>query len=111
MKPFEEVKASLADELKKSGLNEKMQSVAERFTPRWLKSPGSAAEIAKQFAMQEIAVDNVQPGEAIPGLGVTPEIDGALNALQKNGVTPVLTLPANRLAVAVLTNMIPSRAV
>lgn len=109
VKPFDEVKASLADELKKSGLNEKMQSVAEQVHAALLKSPGSAAEVAKQFAVQEIAVDNVQPGEAIPGLGVTPEIDGALNALQKNGVTPVLTLPANRLAVAVLTGMIPSR--
>jgi peptidyl-prolyl cis-trans isomerase D len=109
VKPFDEVKASLADQLKKNGLSEKMQTVADQVHAALEKAPGSAADVAKQFGVQEISVSKAAPGEAIPGLGVTPEIDGALNSLQKNGVTPVLTLPANRIAVAVLTDKIAPR--
>ncbi len=110
VKTFDEVKASLADQLKKNGLSEKMQSVADQVHAALEKNPGSAADIAKQFGVQAISVTNAQPGEAIPTLGVTPEIDGALNSLAINGVTPVLTLPANRLAIVVLTGKTPARA-
>lgn len=109
VKPFDEVKASLLDQLGKNGVNDKMQTLADQIHAALEKAPGSAADIAKQFGMQEITVTKAATGEAIPGLGVTPEIDSALNGLQKNGVTQVLTLPANRLAVAVLTDRIAAR--
>ena len=102
VKPFEEVKASLADDLKKQGVTDKMQSVADQVHAALEKSPGSAAQIASQFGVEVVTVNKTQAGEAIPTLGVSPEVDGALNGLQKNGVTPVLVLPANRMAVAVL---------
>src|SRR5262249_44986216 len=54
-----------------------------------------------------ITVNNQIPGSAIPSLGVSPEIDGALNGLQKNGVSQILQLPANRVAVAVLLDKVP----
>ncbi len=109
VKPFEEAKASLLDQLRKNGLTDKMQSVADQIHATLEKSPGSAADIAKQFGVQVVSVSKAQPGDAIPTLGVTPELDSALASLPKNGVTPVLTLPANRLAVAVLTEKIPAR--
>ena len=54
VKPFEEVKASLAEELKKQGVNEKTQSLADQARAELEKSPGSAAEIAK--------AERVEPG-------------------------------------------------
>jgi peptidyl-prolyl cis-trans isomerase D len=109
VKPFDEVKASLADDLRKQGLSDKMQSTADQVHAALEKSPGSAAQIAAQFGVEAITVNKAAQGEAIPGLGVSPEVDGALASLQKNGVTPVMVLPANRMAVAVLTDKIPPK--
>ena len=49
VKPFDEVKAALADELKKQGVTEKMQSLGDQIRAALEKSPGSAEAIAKQF--------------------------------------------------------------
>jgi peptidyl-prolyl cis-trans isomerase D len=106
VKPFDEVKAALAEDLKKQGLNEKMQALGEQVHAALAKSPSSASEIAKQFNIDLITVPKAAAGEAIPTLGVSPEIDGALNGMKDNDVSPVLVLPANRLAIAVLNDKI-----
>jgi parvulin-like peptidyl-prolyl isomerase len=73
------------------------------------KSPRSAAQVAAQFGVDVVTVNKAGAGEAIPTLGVSPEIDNALAPLPKNGVTPVLVLPANRMAIAVVTDKIDAR--
>ena len=108
VKPFDEVKASIADDLRKQAISDKMQTAADQLRAALEKSPGSAADIAKQFGADLITVKDATPGTAIPSLGVSPEIDGALNSLAKNGVSQVLTLPANRVAIAVMIDKIPS---
>jgi peptidyl-prolyl cis-trans isomerase D len=108
VKPFDEVKDSLAADLKKQGLTEKMQSIGDQVRAALAKSPGSAAEIAKQFNVELVTVPKAGPGEAIPMLGVSPEVDNALASLKKNDVSPVLVLPANRLAVVVLNEDFPA---
>ncbi|MBZ5601570.1 MAG: peptidyl-prolyl cis-trans isomerase, partial [Acidobacteriia bacterium] len=108
VKPFDEVKAALLDDLRKQQVNDKMQSTADQAHAALEKSPGSAAQIAAQFGVDVVTVTNAAPGEAIPTLGVSPEIDGALNGLQKNGVSPVLVLPANRMAVVVVNDKVAS---
>jgi peptidyl-prolyl cis-trans isomerase D len=110
IKPFDEVKATLADELKKQGLSEKMQALGEQVHTALEKAPASAPEVAKQFNVDVITVPQAAAGEAIPTLGVSPEIDGALNGMKANDVSPVLVLPANRLAIAVLKEKIPPHA-
>jgi len=42
-------------------------------------------------------------------LGASPEIDNALSQMKKNDVSQVITLPANRLAVAILNDKKPAR--
>jgi peptidyl-prolyl cis-trans isomerase D len=109
VKPFDEVKASLADDLKKQGISDKMEALGDQVRAALAKSPGSAAEIAKQLNVQLITVDKAEANQAIPGLGVSPEIDGALASLNKNDVSQVLVLPANRLAIAELLDKTPAR--
>jgi peptidyl-prolyl cis-trans isomerase D len=107
VKPFDEVKAALTDDLKKQGVTDRMQDTADKIHAALLKSPGSADAIAKQFNVDVVNVSKATAGEAIPTLGVSPEIDGVLRNMKKNDVSEVLTLPANRLAVVVLTDRIP----
>ncbi len=109
VKPFEEVKAALADDVRKQGVTDKMQATADQVHAALEKAPGNAAQIAAQFGVDVVTVNKAAQGDAIPTLGVSPEIDNALAGLQKNGVTPVLVLPANRMAVAVLTEKFPSK--
>jgi peptidyl-prolyl cis-trans isomerase D len=106
VKPFDEVKASLADEMKKQGVNDKMQMLADQAHSELEKAPGSAAEIAKKLGLELVTVQKGGVGEAVPDLGVSPEIDNALAAMKPKDVSPVMTLPANRLAVVVLNDVI-----
>ncbi len=109
IKPFEEVKADLESQLKKQRVTEKMQTTADQVHDAVAKSPGSAAEIAKKFGVEIASVTNAAAGSPVPTLGSVPEIDNALTQMKVNDVTPVLTLPANRLVVAVLTQKTPAR--
>jgi peptidyl-prolyl cis-trans isomerase D len=109
VKPFEEVKAALSEELKKQGVNEKMQSLADQARAELEKSPGSAAEIAKKLSLELVAVDKAGRGQAIPGLGVSPEIDNTVAGMKPKDVSQVLSLPANRLVIVVLNEVIPQR--
>jgi peptidyl-prolyl cis-trans isomerase D len=103
VKPFDEVKGDLAAELKKQRISEQMQKTADQVHDALAKSPGSAAEIAKKFGVDLVTVTNATAGSPVPTLGSVPEIDNALAQMKPNDVSPVLSLPANRLVVAVLT--------
>jgi hypothetical protein len=109
VKPFDEVKAQLADELRKQQVSDKMQTLGDEIHAALEKTPNAAADIAKKYGADVITVTDAERGQAIPTLGVSPEIDNALTGLKLNSVTPILTLPANRLAVAVLTGDTPVR--
>lgn len=103
VKPFDEVKEQLATELKKQRVTDQMQTTSDKVHDALAKAPGSAAEIAKQFGVELVTVTNTTAGSPVPTLGSVPEIDNTLTQMKPNDVSPVLTLPANRLVVAVLT--------
>jgi peptidyl-prolyl cis-trans isomerase D len=107
VKPFDEVKAALTDDLKKQTLSDKMQDTADKVHQALQKSPGSADAVARQFGLDVVTVTKAGSGEAIPTLGVSPEIDGAVAQMKKNDVSDILTLPADRLAVVVLNDRFP----
>lgn len=107
--PFENVRADLERELRSSKLAESMQNAKTQLRADLLKNPAGAADIAKKFGAELIAVTENSRGEAIPTLGVTPEIDSVLPTLQPGAVTEALTLPGDRAAVAILDKRIPGR--
>ena len=106
VKPFEEVKDSIAKQLKAQSVNDKAQKTADDARAALAKDPDKAAEIAKQFDVQLLSVKNAGAGEAIPGLGVSQEIDGALTSLKVKEVSPPLVLMGNRMAVVALKEVI-----
>jgi peptidyl-prolyl cis-trans isomerase D len=104
VKPFDEVKTALADELKKQGVADKIQTMTNDARTALIKAPGSAAEIAKQFGMELITANQLAAGEPVAGLGPAAEVDGALSTMKPNDVSEALVLPGNRMAVVVLTS-------
>lgn len=106
--PFEEVKSRIADEVKKQGVGEKMQKLTDDAHAALVKNPGSAADVAKQLGL-ELVTASTSPGQAIPNLGVAPEIDGALSTMKPKDVSAPLTLKGDRVAIVVFNERIPSK--
>jgi peptidyl-prolyl cis-trans isomerase D len=109
VKPFEEVKSGLMEDLRKQTVVDKMQSLGDQVHGALVKTPGAAAEIAKQFGGDVVTVTNATPGQPIPTLGTSPEIEGVLAGMKPNEVSPVQILPANRLAIVVMNSKTPAR--
>jgi peptidyl-prolyl cis-trans isomerase D len=109
VKPFEEVKTGLLADLKKQTVTDKMQNAGDQMRAALAKDPGSAAEIAKQYGADLVDVPEGGPGQPIPGLGVSPEVDQTLAGLQDKGVSQLMTLPGNRLVAIVLNHRTPGR--
>jgi len=109
LKPFEEVKDELAKEVRSQAVTDKMQTLGDQMRADLVKSPKAAADIAKKYGADLIAVPSAAPGEAIPGLGVNPEIDSTLVSMKPDEVSPELVLPNNRMAVVILNGRTPGR--
>jgi peptidyl-prolyl cis-trans isomerase D len=109
VKPFEEVKDGLAADLRKQQVAQKMQMLGDQIHDALEKNPAAAEEVAKQYGAEVISVTDAKPGQPIPTLGNSPEVEGALASMQPNNVSQLLVLPANRLAVAILKSRVPAR--
>ena len=72
VKPFDEVKADLATQLKKQRVTEAMQTTADQVHDALAKAPGSAAEIAKKFGVELATVTDANVGSPVPTLGSVP---------------------------------------
>jgi peptidyl-prolyl cis-trans isomerase D len=107
VKPFEEVKAVMTAELRKQSLAERMQSLADQVHSELVANPTGAAEIAKKLGVDLVTVPKGAANEAIPTLGVAPEIGGVLTGMKKGDVSQVVLLPANREAVFTVLDVFP----
>lgn len=109
LKPFEEVKDELAKEVRAQAVTEKMQTLGDQMHADLVKSPKSAAEVAKKYGADLIVMPSAAPGDAIPGLGANPEIDSALASMKPDEVSSEIVLPNNREAVVILNSRTPGR--
>jgi len=109
VKPFDEVKDSIAEQLKKQGVNDKMQASMDQARAALLKAPGSAAEVAKQFDLELVTAKDLAAGDAIPSLGASPAISGVVTGMKPNDVSDVQVVPGNKLALVVLNAITPAK--
>ena len=87
LKPFEEVKDELAKEVRAQSVTDKMQMLGDQMHADLVKSPKSAADVAKKYGADVITMPSASAGEAIPGLGVNPEIDSSLASMKPDEVS------------------------
>jgi len=107
--PFEEVKAQLLSDYQKRVANDKMQSLADKAVSELRKNPKNIDQIAQQPGLSAVHADNVQPGDPVPGIGVSKDFDDAVASLRVGDVTsgPV-TLQNGKAVIAILTGIQPS---
>ncbi len=108
VRPFEEVKAQLADERKKQAVYDRMEQLAEQARTALRKDPLAAAKVAVDLNLQLVTADKVGAEDYIPGIGVSRELQDALASLNKGEVSGVVQIGPTRLAVAVLTQVFPA---
>lgn len=108
-KPFEEVKEQLATELKKQQAVETVQRLADQARDELARTPRQGAEIAAKLGLQQIRLDKVGPNAPYALFGLSPDIGEAAAGVDAGGVTPVVQVGPEKLAVAAVTEVVPSR--
>ena len=107
LQPFNDAKGQIAAEMKKQMVNEKMQDLADAARAELAKAPGSAQQVASKLNLLFVNVENRKPGETIPEIGTDAQLDGVIQGLKKGDVSQVMQ-SQNKLAIVVVTNVVPS---
>lgn len=107
LKPFEEVKAELAKETVRSQVFDKMQTLADQIRAALVRNPAEAMKLAADSGVKPVTVAPVKAGDPIPEIGANPQFQESANSLPKNGVTPVISVGADKLAIAQVTEIVP----
>ena len=109
-KPFEEVKAELTSEYRKRQLGDKIPQIVEQAHAEVVKAPGQAAQIAQKYGLELVRLEKwTGTGEFPGGIGRSQELNMAVGALMKGGVSEPLELPKSRMVFAVADNVSSAR--
>ncbi len=110
LRPFEEVKDQIMKDRLKEKVYDQMTRLADESRAALVKNPGDGAQIAQRLGMNYVKVDGANRGSALPLIGTSPELSGAVFDLKGPGaVSDVIQVPGNKLAVASLTSVMPER--
>ena len=107
IRPFSEVKAELAAQLKKQRVADAMQRASEQAVAALRKDPAHPEKVAADYNMQLVKVDGYK-GDEIPEVGPNPDLTQSLTTLKKGDVSPA-AIANNKVAIAVVNDVIPSR--
>jgi peptidyl-prolyl cis-trans isomerase D len=109
IKPFEEAKTDIAAAMKKQRAAELMEQASDRAQSELQKDPTHPEKVAAQFNMQVLTTEFEGLGKPYPELGVSQDLDQAVATLNKDQVSPAVAVAGDKIAVAVVTEIIPSR--
>ena len=109
VKPFDEVKAQLAADWKKQRVSDLMQQISDKAQTALVKDPAHPEKVAAEYNMQLVPATNVEPGSPLPEIGVNPDFDQSILGLGKGKVWQPVALPGDKIALAVVTDVLPAR--
>jgi peptidyl-prolyl cis-trans isomerase D len=109
LQPLSEAKAEIEADVKRQQLADRLPQLAEQAHAEIIKAPGSAAQIAEKLGGQAVKVEAAGADDPIPEIGVSKEFSQAVMGTAKGGVTPVVAIGQDKLAFAVVTNVMPQR--
>jgi peptidyl-prolyl cis-trans isomerase D len=108
LKPFAEVKDDIAKQWKQLRVNEIMQKVSDKAQAALQKDPDHPEKVAADMGMEVVRADGVAPGQAVPGVGVSTDLDQAIASLKKGEVSQAVSPAANKIVVAEVTGIVPA---
>ena len=107
--PFDQVKAQLATNWKNDRVNDIMQQISDKAQAALQKDPLHPDKVAEQFHMQVVRAEGARPGVPVAEIGTNSDFDQSIVGLKQGQVSQPVALPGNKLALAVVTAVIPSR--
>jgi peptidyl-prolyl cis-trans isomerase D len=108
LKSFDEVKALLTDEYRKTSASQAIQDLTDRATAELRKDPEHPDKVASDLKLPPpVRADNIAPGDPLPEIGVNADFERSIATLTKGEVSQPVGLPPNRIAMAVVTAVIP----
>lgn len=109
VKPFEEVKDTLASEGKREAVYQRMQNSVEQARAELGRSPQQVEAIAAKYNLTFAKAENIGRGESVPEVGTNPELDATVAGLRKGDVSSVIQVGPTKLAVVQLLSITPVR--
>jgi peptidyl-prolyl cis-trans isomerase D len=109
LQPFEEVKSQIEAQMKKQKAAAEMQQIADKAQTALQKDPTHPEKVAADLGMQLVRADGLEAGKPIPEIGTSADFDQAIAPLKKGEVSAAVALPNNKIALAVVTDVLPPR--
>lgn len=106
LRPVAEVKNEIVTTLKNQMASDRVQTLTDQARAELVKAPQNAQQIAAKLGLLAVKVDKYKPGDTIPELGTDPQVGGAIQGLQKGGVSDVLQ-SGEKLVIAAVTQVNP----
>ena len=107
--PFEQVKDRLAAGWKTDRVNDIVQQISDKAQGALQKDPLHPDEVAARFHMQVVRAEGARPGQPLPEIGTNADFDQSIVGLKQGQASQAVALPGNKLALAVVTGVIPAR--
>ena len=109
LQTFDEVKAQLTTQWKNARVNQFMQQISDQAQSALQKDPQHPEKVAAEFHMQVVKADGAAAGKPLPEIGTNSDFDQSVAGLQTGQVSQPVALPGNKLALALVTGVTPSR--
>jgi peptidyl-prolyl cis-trans isomerase D len=109
MKPYEEAKSQIVEELRKQRSVDAVQRLADNARDQLAQAPGQAQQIAEKLGLQFVRVDRAGQGDQVPEIGVNREFEDAVAGLGRGGVSGLIQVGPEKLAVAAVREVQPAR--
>jgi parvulin-like peptidyl-prolyl isomerase len=109
LRPFEEVKGEIAQKLKQQKVANLMQQISDKAQLELQRDPAHPEKVAAEYDMQIVKAPGYESGKAAPEIGVNNDFDQSVSGLKKGEVSQPVALPGNKIALAVVTNVLPAR--
>lgn len=103
LRPFDEVKGTLALELKRDRVNEMMNKVMDDARKELQKNPSQADAIATKYNLQIVKVEKISNGEPIPVVGQSPDLNSQVFGARAAEITLPVQPQVGKLAIAQIT--------
>jgi peptidyl-prolyl cis-trans isomerase D len=107
-KSFEEAKSQLAEEARKQRGSQMMAEIPDRMEAA-LKKDSPAKAASDLHLAPPLTVENVGLGDPVPEIGVNQDFQQSIAGLQKGAVSQPVAVPPNRVVIALVTGVTPSR--
>ncbi len=105
LRPFDEVKAELEKSFRQQRISDVMVKAGERADAALRKDPSHPEKAAAEVGQTLQRADNVTAGDPLPMIGISKEVDQAIQGLKKFEVSqPLVT--GNKVVIVDVTNVI-----